>query len=463
MYDYLGTEGTEGAEQFLSDWDEGRSSTSSLLSSSPPPPLPPPPTPPSLSARPFVATHGDGHDHGHGGGRGEEEEEDGGDAGGALGWAIAPPPKVRSPSPSTALPLPENESSRGGGGPTPSSSGPVGRRRHAGGPEKGQEGLPAVALAARRLDDPALERWASSMMALGRAARVGEGEGQGAGGGGGRAHAVVGWGRDPSFATAPATARPCPSSKGSGSRDSSPRRRHRSSGMLALPHGGRRSGGTREDEHEHQGHRRRRLRQRQEWAPRATINGGAPPSPGGQAREEGAGDGGGAPGGAPAEEVVDHAPGGLAAMTTGAGEISMPVMSPRRRRGSAQGASFDDEDGWASAGSSGGGSGGSGGGSGGVSGGGGEGGALLGAGVPGVDGVAGGTERDRDGGCHPKGKQVGTGESNVHVAVGAETPPAAAGAAHASIAAAAAAESRKAETPPGCSLFDLADQNIDDI
>jgi len=384
--------------------------------------------------------------------------------------ARSPPPTATATVTATADGLAKkmsNERSRGGS--SPFLSDPVRTGRHAGAPERGREELPAVALAARRLDDPALERWASSMMALGRAARVG------GGGGGveddGRAHTVDGMG-DHSLTAAPATARPCPSSEGSRSRDSSPRRRHCSSGMLLLPQGAR-GGEARQNEHGHereQHRHRQRRRRRQERAGGVTTNGKVPLTPGGEAREEGSVDGGDAPGsagrrrrsqpaGSPEEEVGDD--GGSAAKMTEVGLIWTPAMSPRRRRGSDRDATSDDEDGWAHTGSGGGGSGGSGcsGDGGGRGGSRGKGDAFAGAGVAGVDCMDRSTERVGDEAFH-LGKEECTGDGDGDSdgdgdeVAGAQAPPAAA---------AEAAEWRKPGPPPRCSLFDLADQNIDDI
>lgn len=145
VQDYLGK---EGAEQFLSDWDEERSSTSSLSSS------PRPPSPRALSPcppPPVVAT------------------SLGGD-GAALGAASKAQQHLAAECEK------RRASMDGTSSPSPPTSPSSGTRRRAGALGGGRE-PPATGLTAARisLGDPGLERWASSMVALGKAARAGTG------------------------------------------------------------------------------------------------------------------------------------------------------------------------------------------------------------------------------------------------------------------------------------------------
>lgn len=133
VQDYLGK---EGAEQFLSDWDEERSSTSSLSSS-------PPPSPRPLLSHPSVSSLGGGR--------------------AVLGGS------------SEAQHPPQNELGASiDDTPPPPTSPANGRRHDRGAPERGRELQPPAAgsTAKIRLGDPGLERWASSMMELGKAAAV---------------------------------------------------------------------------------------------------------------------------------------------------------------------------------------------------------------------------------------------------------------------------------------------------
>lgn len=190
VQDYLGR---EGAEQFLSDWDEERSSTSSLFSS-----------PPS-----------------------DDDDDDDGDTGAAL---VAPERVERvqpqPPSPPLPLPLPpllppEGRFSLMGGSPPSISPG----QQHADTPERRAD-YSAVALTTSCLDDPSLEKWASSMVALGKAARVEAGVGTGAGEA--ATQRVVGGG----LAAVVATTEPRPASETPGFRDLSRSGSHCSSRAL---------------------------------------------------------------------------------------------------------------------------------------------------------------------------------------------------------------------------------------
>ncbi|CAN0319317.1 unnamed protein product, partial [Hapterophycus canaliculatus] len=149
VQDYLGR---EGAEQFLSDWDEERSSASSSVSFS----SSTPPSPPVSIVPP-------------GGGSGGSK----GKSGTAVaGSAEAVPPRSKpqaslSPVPRQALPQEAVHSSTDGS--PPPLHEPNGAGEHCGTLKSGVEEPCAAAVAGTYLGDPALERWAASMVALGKA------------------------------------------------------------------------------------------------------------------------------------------------------------------------------------------------------------------------------------------------------------------------------------------------------
>lgn len=224
VQDYLGR---EGAEQFLSDWDDERSSTSSLFSS-----------PPS---------------------------DDDGDAGAALAaleqskWVQ---PQLPSPLPLPPILPPEGRPSFADDG-LPSLS--LGQRRHVSAPERRPEPS-AAASSTSRLDDPSLEKWASSMMALGKAARLEAGVGAGADNG--ETQKVLGG----DLAAVFATDEPRPASGAPGFRDSSPSGSHRSSRALEGD-GSSSDGSSSVPQVDQRDHRRHRDRQRHRQAYRALHQG----------------------------------------------------------------------------------------------------------------------------------------------------------------------------------------------
>eukprot|EP00903_Cladosiphon_okamuranus_P008925 g8543.t1 len=171
--DYLGKEGTE---QFLSDWDEERSSTSSLSSSSSPsPPLSfPRPLPPH---QPVAAA-----DCLNGGSTaplvGPKAQHHLVPGDGRRGLIFLGPPRSLPPPPPPPPPPPSSSSS-----PPPAE---FKRRRHTGAPERGRREPPPPEEDLRAktkicLGDPGVERWVSSMVALGKAAAARAGTGAGAG------------------------------------------------------------------------------------------------------------------------------------------------------------------------------------------------------------------------------------------------------------------------------------------
>ncbi|CBN76795.1 expressed unknown protein [Ectocarpus siliculosus] len=167
VQDYLGR---EGAEQFLSDWDEERSSASSLSFSSLPLQ-----SPLSTGGR----SHGGSRSASFATGRPTEVSLR------AQPWT-PPPPPPRPPIP--PLPPEELPSLAGSSGQIPWASDSPGHTTKGsapcpGAPERGEEPSTAAATAvaaaavaaARRLRDPDLKEWTMSMVALGKVARAGAG------------------------------------------------------------------------------------------------------------------------------------------------------------------------------------------------------------------------------------------------------------------------------------------------
>ncbi|CAN0483615.1 unnamed protein product, partial [Ectocarpus sp. 12 AP-2014] len=165
VQDYLGR---EGAEQFLSDWDEELSSASSLSFS-------------SLPLQSPLSTGGRSD-----GGSGSASSATGRPTEVSLRaqpWTPPPPPP---PPPMPPLPPEELHSLAGSSRQIPGVSDPPGHTTKGsapcpGAPERGEEPSTAAATAAaaaavaaaRRLRDPDLKEWTMSMVALGEVARAG--------------------------------------------------------------------------------------------------------------------------------------------------------------------------------------------------------------------------------------------------------------------------------------------------